>query len=148
MQDRPSATEILATIGEYLDQDVLPITEGALRYHTLVAANLIKVLERELAAGEAPGRRQRDDLLRLLGDTRPAADPAVAPAAGTGGPNGSVEDDLSALNAELQARLLAPELPSRQFLVDAREVIEAAVLDKLAVNKPGYARYDMAGEVG
>ena len=54
MQDRPTAAEVLVTIGEYLDEEVLPAVEGALRYKTLVAANLIKVLERELAAGDGP----------------------------------------------------------------------------------------------
>ena len=51
MQDRPTATEILATIGEYLQQDVLPLVEGAVRYRTLVAANLVALLGREIDAG-------------------------------------------------------------------------------------------------
>jgi len=137
MQDRPSATEILVTLGEYLDQEVLPITDGALRYKTLVAANLIKVLERELAAGDAPRRRERARLIELLGD--PGAGPE---------PHGAdLDAELVRLNDELQRRLLAPQLPPRAFLLAARDAMEASVLDNLAINKPGYDRYDQAVEV-
>ena len=47
MQDRPTAAELLATIGDYLEGEVLPNVNGTLRYHTLVAANLVKMLQRE-----------------------------------------------------------------------------------------------------
>lgn len=134
VQDRPSAAELLATIGEYLDQDVLPLMQGALRYHTLVAANLVAVLEREVQAGTAPAVRERRALRELLGET--GADD-----------HEDLDVDVLRLNTELQARLLGTELPDRAFLLAAREVLEAAVLDKLAVNKPGYERYDMAVEV-
>ena len=132
MQDRPTAAEVLVTIGEYLDEEVLPAVEVALRYKTLVAANLIKVLERELAAGDGPQRRERERLAALLGVTADGEDLA---------------GDLLRLNAELQARLRAPELPSREFLLAARAALEASALDNLAVNKPGYDRYDQAIEV-
>ncbi len=132
MQDRPTAAEVLVTIGEYLDEEVLPAVEGALRYKTLVAANLIKVLERELAAGDGPQRRERGRLAALLGVTADGEDLA---------------GDLLRLNAELQARLRAPQLPSREFLRAARDALEASALDNLAVNKPGYDRYDQAIEV-
>lgn len=132
MQDRPTAAEVLVTIGEYLDEEVLPAVEGALRYKTLVAANLIKVLERELAVGDGPQRRERERLAVLLGVTADGED---------------LTGDLLRLNAELQARLRAPELPSREFLLAARDALEASALDNLAVNKPGYDRYDQAIEV-
>ncbi|MEZ5266275.1 MAG: DUF6285 domain-containing protein [Acidimicrobiales bacterium] len=134
MQDRPSAAELLATIGEYLDQDVLPLMQGALRYHTLVAANLVAVLEREVQAGTAPAVRERRALRDLLGE--PGADD-----------HEDLDGDVLRLNTELQARLLGAELPDRAFLLAARDALETAVLDKLAVNKPGYERYDMAVEV-
>ncbi len=132
MQDRPTAAEVLVTIGEYLNEEVLPAVEGALRYKTLVAANLIKVLERELAAGDGPPRRERDRLTALLGVTAGGEDLA---------------GDVLGLNAELQRRLLAPTAPSREFLLAARDALEAAAVENLAVNKPGYDRYDQASEV-
>lgn len=137
MQDRPSAAELLATIGEYLDQDVLPLMQGNLRYHTLVAANLVAILGREVQAGTGPARREQAELTALLGEP------------GGGAPAG--EEDLDAsllhLHGALQQRLLGAELPDRAFLLTARDALERATLDKLAVNKPGYERYDMAVEV-
>jgi hypothetical protein len=132
MQDRPTAAELLVTLGEYLDEEVLPSVEGALRYKTLVAANLLKILERELAAGDAPVRAERDRLAALLGVPAGEDDPSAA---------------VERLNGALQRRLLDPEPPGRAFLLAARDALELSVLDKLAVNKPGYDRYDQAVEV-
>ncbi len=90
MQDRPTATEILATIGEYLQQDVLPLVEGAVRYRTLVAANLVALLGREIDAGVGAAETERADLVALLGI-----------AGAEGGQARRVED----LSANQQARL-------------------------------------------
>lgn len=136
VQDRPSAAELLATIGEYLDQDVLPLMQGNLRYHTLVAANLVAILGREVQAGLGPVRRERADLAALLGE---------AAAAGTDAED--LDESVLRLHGALQQRLLGPELPEREFLLAARDALERATLAKLAINKPGYERYDMAVEV-
>jgi len=137
MQDRPTAAELLVTLGEYLDEEVLPAVQGALRYKTLVAANLVKILERELAAGDGPLRAERDRLAALLGTTVGAGEALSAERAA----------DVERLDAELQRRLLDPEPLDRAFLLAARDALELSVLDKLAVNKPGYDRYDQAVEV-
>ena len=47
MQDRPTAAELLATLTEYLEGEVQPNVTGTLRYHTLVAANITRMLRRE-----------------------------------------------------------------------------------------------------
>ena len=140
MQDRPTAVELLATIGEFLDQDILPEVSGGLRYRTLVALNLVSVLARELQAGDVPARREHQEMLALLGGPEPAG--TSAPQDGT-----ALQQSLLQLNDELQRRLMAPVLPDRAFLLDARHALERAVRDKLAINKPGYERYDMAAEV-
>jgi hypothetical protein len=132
VQDRPTATEILATVGEFLEQDVLPTATGALRYRALVAANLISLLQRELDAGTLAAEEEREALAALLAGTeRPAAE----------------LESLAELNASLQRRLLEDESLDRAFLVAARDVLERSVRAKLSVNKPGYDRYDMAVEV-
>jgi len=123
--------EILATIGEYLQDDVLPIVEGGLRYKTLVAANLLALLQRELEVGDAPQQRETAELAALL---------AAPASAGTA-------EDAAGLYHRLQARLLSEEPLDGSFLRQARAVLERGVLDKLAVNKPGYDRYDQAAEI-
>ena len=132
MQDRPTAAEILATIGEYLQQDVLPLVEGAVRYRTLVAANLVALLGREIDAGVGATETERADLVALLG---------------IAGVEGAQERRVEDLSAILQARLVAAEPLDGEFLRASREVLERSVRDKLATNKPGYDAYDMAVEV-
>ena len=132
MQDRPTAAEILATIGEYLQQDVLPLVEGAVRYRTLVAANLVALLGREIDAGVGATETERADLVALLG---------------IAGVEGAQERRVEDLSAILQARLVAAGPLDGEFLQASREVLERSVRDKLATNKPGYDAYDMAVEV-
>ena len=130
MQDRPTAAELLATITDYLDGEVLPNVEGTLRYHTLVAANLARIL----AAG---GRR-------LSGGGRRRAGGAGR-AAGRGPGRRRPASDLAALNAELARRLRQGE-GDVDFERRCWEVLLSATAAKLAINKPGYDSYDMATE--
>ena len=54
MFDHPSAAELIAAARLQLEQQVIPsIAEPRLRFQTLVAANVLAIVERELAAGEA-----------------------------------------------------------------------------------------------
>ncbi len=135
VQDRPTAVELLATLAEFLEQDILPTVPGSLRYKTLVAKNLLGVLTRELEAGDGPLRHECASLGELVGGATVA----------------DTDEERQALvaghNAELQRRLLGDPLPARPFLLAARDALEAAVRDKLTVNKPGYDAYDMAVEV-
>jgi hypothetical protein len=47
----PSTAELIAAVREYLEQDVMPATEGRLQFHARVAANVLAQVERELALG-------------------------------------------------------------------------------------------------
>src|SRR5438045_961531 len=54
MFDHPTAAELIAAARMQMEQQVIPsITEPRLRFQTLVAANVLAIVERELAAGEA-----------------------------------------------------------------------------------------------
>ena len=67
MQDSPSARELILAVRDHLNRHLIPeIEEPALRFRTLVAANVLDVVAREMAmAGEQlPGEWQR--LARLL----------------------------------------------------------------------------------
>lgn len=131
MQDRPTAAELLATIEEYLAGEVLPNVSGTLRYHTLVAANLVRILEREAELYPAAVAAERDALCGLLGQA----------------PVGRPEDQVGELNAELARRLRAGE-GDEAFERATLQVLLPATLAKLAINKPGYDAYDSAQEVG
>ena len=52
---RPTAAELVAAVAEFLDSEVRAATSGAVNFHALVAANALRIVERELldeSAGE------------------------------------------------------------------------------------------------
>ena len=55
MYEHPSAAELIAAARMQLEQNVIPaLAEPRLRFQTMVAANVLAIAERELAAGDAP----------------------------------------------------------------------------------------------
>lgn len=52
---RPTAAELVAAVADFLDHDVRSSTEGQVNFHARVAANVLRIVERELldeSAGE------------------------------------------------------------------------------------------------
>ena len=47
----PSSAELARAVREFLEQEVMPATEGSLRFHARVAANVLGQIERELQSG-------------------------------------------------------------------------------------------------
>ena len=48
MQDRPSARELLEAVEQFLERDVVSALEGPKQFHARVAANVMRILAREL----------------------------------------------------------------------------------------------------
>jgi hypothetical protein len=125
MQDRPTASELLATIADLLEGEVLAATKGGLQHQVRVAGNLCRILEREARLGAAHEAREVELLAGVLGE----------PASGR---------DARALSAALVLRLGAghdPALERRAF-----PALLEIVRGKLAIAKPGHDDYDFAGE--
>ena len=57
MNDRPSATELLAAVERFLEETAVPGLEGPAKYHARVAANVVRIVARELAT--------EDELLKI-----------------------------------------------------------------------------------
>lgn len=54
MYNYPNMTELLAAVRQHLEQQIIPtITDQRLRFQTLVAINVLQIVERELNGGEA-----------------------------------------------------------------------------------------------
>jgi Domain of unknown function (DUF6285) len=123
MQDRPTASELLATVADYLERELLPSLDGPSAYRTRVAANLVKILERETTHGPALLARECEllsDLLRV----------------------GYVSDPLE-LNRRLARAIDAGEVSH----ADAWTVLMEIARAKIAVIRPGYDDYDASGEL-
>ncbi|TAM77507.1 hypothetical protein EPN44_02945 [bacterium] len=118
MQDRPDAAELIAAVRHFLEHEVLPIQqEHRGKFRTLIAANALAIVERELSVGSAPAQQERERLRALL-DT----------------PYG----DVAALRLELARRIRSGEAdhgPWRQAVFTATQTgVEA----KLAVANPHF----------
>ncbi len=66
MQDRPTAIELLAAVRHFLETDVMPTMEGRRKFHTLVAANVLSIVERELTNEEGNLQTEWKRLSQLL----------------------------------------------------------------------------------
>jgi hypothetical protein len=125
MQDRPTASELLATIADLLEGDVLAATRGGLQHNVRVAGNLCRILEREARLGPAHEAREVELLAAVLAE----------PARGR-----SARELSAALCARLDAGHDAA-LERRAF-----PALLEIVRGKLAIAKPGHDDYDFAGE--
>lgn len=128
MNDRPTAAELLETIAEVLEREVLPATEGSLQHRVRVAGNLCRILEREFRLGSEVEAGERARLCILLGMEDTAA------------------IDVADLNRRLVERLDARADP--EFERAAWRVLVASTRDKLRIAKPGHDEYDFATEGG
>jgi Domain of unknown function (DUF6285) len=50
---RPTAAELVAAVADFLDDDVRSATEGQVNFHARVAANVLRIIERELTDDSA-----------------------------------------------------------------------------------------------
>jgi hypothetical protein len=107
--DVPTAAQLIESVREWLEKDVLTSTTGRVQFHSRVAINVLAMVERELAMG---GQQALDHAARL----------AIL----------GMKDD-----AELATAIRNGDLDGRfQEVVD---LVRASVLDKLAVANPSYA---------
>ncbi|MGL4555057.1 MAG: DUF6285 domain-containing protein [Gemmataceae bacterium] len=69
MNDRPDAGELIEAVRGFLEAELLPaLTDGRLRYQTLVALNVLAVARRELATAAAHRADEAGELAALLGE--------------------------------------------------------------------------------
>jgi hypothetical protein len=66
LHDRPSYAELLAAVRDYLTREVAATSDRRARFRALIAANVLAVVEREIAAAPADAAAE-DAALRALG---------------------------------------------------------------------------------
>jgi hypothetical protein len=106
--DVPTAAELVEAVREFLERDVMTATEGRVQFHTRVAINVLKMVEREIALG---------------------ADQSAAHAARLASLGVSSERELS-------DAIASGALDGR--LDEVVAVVRATVADKLSVANPRY----------
>ncbi len=66
VSDRPSLRELLEAVRGYVSDEVAPQSAGRrARFRALIAANVLAIAERELAAGDGPAQAERARLAEL-----------------------------------------------------------------------------------
>ncbi|PCJ36577.1 MAG: hypothetical protein COA75_07285 [Cellvibrionales bacterium] len=123
-QDRASAEELLGGVEAFLRKDVLPQLSGASIYKCRVAANILSIVQRELAQGEGADSTELQGLQKLLGRE------------GEGFDTSSRLDDL---NAELCTDIRGGKLDKQRYAV--MNHVRSTLQDKLAIANPKYAGY-------
>ncbi len=120
MQYRPTASELLATMADLIEDELLVALPAALQHKARVAGNLARILEREERLAPAARQREHDLLAGLLGH----------------------DGGLDELRAELTARLRAGTDADADFERSAWEVLVAVARDDLAIAKPGHDSWE------
>ena len=106
--DAPSAGQLVESVREWLERDVMTSTTGRLQFNARVAVNVLAMVERELAVAEEHAQAHAQRLAQL----------------------GCADEE------ELARRIRAGELDDRD--PEVRELVWASVRDKLAVANPKY----------
>jgi hypothetical protein len=123
MQDRPSFEELLDAVREFLEKEVAPgQTEHRGRFRTLVAINVLTILQREMSQGTAAMADEVVGLCWLLRREDSAPDDPRA-----------LRDLILELNSELSQMIRRGDAPAGT-LAHVRRV----VTQKLAVASPDF----------
>jgi hypothetical protein len=114
-QDRPTASELLTAIADFLREEATPAldrTDPRLGFQMRVAVNSLAILEREGRLGPAADARERERLMALLGH------------------DGTLED----LNRELARQIRTGQRDERDAALMSH--LDATTADKIAIANP------------
>ncbi len=129
MQDQPDARELVQAVAEFLEREIIPtVADPRLRFRTLVAANVLAIVSRELAAGDVSTRQEWLRLVELLGKG------SVEPPQGVQ----ELRDAVRALNRELCERIRSGAADAEPWHGEVWSYAEASVIDKLKIANPRY----------
>jgi hypothetical protein len=113
-EDRPTATELVETVREFLQEKLLPTMSGHTAFEVRIAANLLAIALREHELAPRAVEAERDRLAALLGKPGP----------------------LVELEAELVRRIRAGELSPDNGALRAH--LRMTIGDRLAIANPKY----------
>ncbi len=116
VQYRPDADELLDAVAALLEDEVIAAVPPHLQHQVRVAANLCRILQREVRLAPANDAAEHGRLVDLLGH----------------------DGELVALRAELAARLDDPAPLDADTDRAVRAALMATLRADLAVAKPGY----------
>jgi hypothetical protein len=128
MNDRPTAVELVDAVRRYLEAELLPtLTDARLRFQTLIAANVLTIVGRELSSEEDMLREEYSLLNTVLGHT-------TTTPTGLGEWRQAVEQ----ANRALCAQIRAGDFDAAEAFRDLSRTLRQTVVRKLQVANPKY----------
>ncbi len=124
MQDRPNYDELLLAVERFLDDEVVAKSEGALRFNARVAANVIRIVRRELENEEASLGREWESIVVLLGEAPKPRDREALRAV------------LTQRNEDLAERIRSGDADEGDFRTAVLNHLRQTMHDKLVVTNP------------
>ncbi len=124
MQDRPTAEELLDAVQRFLDEEIVPSSEGQCRFLARVAANVVRMVGRELSQEDVHFHREWEGLDRLLGHEASPSDRTARRKA------------VARRTAALCERLRAGDADAGKWRGEVFSHVRRTVLDKLTVSDP------------
>jgi hypothetical protein len=126
LQDRPTSAELLKGICHFLESELVPVLEEPLRFHTRVAANLLKIIEREAALEKQHLIREAEGLGKLL-----SCPPSKEVSADL------IKEKVSSLNEELCRHIKEGEADTGAWRKEVLAHLRETVIRKLEIANPG-----------
>ncbi len=126
MQDRPTYDELLAAVERFLEQEIMPNSEGARRFHARVAVNALRIIRRELEGEEEHLAAEWAGLDGVLG-------PAERPEG-----RAALRRAIQARTSKLCERILRGDADAGPFQEAVLAHVRRTVRDKLLVSNPGW----------
>jgi hypothetical protein len=128
MNDRPTAAELVAAARQYLEQELIPtLSDARLRFQTLVAANVLSIVERELQTEEDHLAREWEWLAELLEFDAPAVQQLAA-----------LRQSVREANDQLCGRIRQGAFDERSRFLALSRQLRQIVERKLEVANPRY----------
>lgn len=113
--DLPTSDELVGAVRHWIESTLMSELDGATRFHARVAANMLAIVQREIADGGASVNAHRARLSAL-----------------------GFESDRDLADA-----IRRGDLDDRR--AEVIESVTATLADELAVDNPGYAQFSSAG---
>ncbi len=126
MQDRPSTKEFIRGIYNFLESDVAPVLQEPLRFHTRVAANLLKIIEREFDLEADHLSSEIKGLWKLLSKSP-----------GSIASSEKMRAQILELNEELCERIRAGEADNGLWANLVMNHVKKTLVQKLEIANPG-----------
>jgi hypothetical protein len=126
MQDTPSASDLLESVGDFLEQDIMPGYSGRTAFQLRIAVSVCRILSRQVERDPAFLDEELRLLTQLLGKQ---PEPAAA---------AELEAKVRSLTGEFSALIRSGEIFHARSEPEVLDAVETLVRHKLMVVNPDY----------